>query len=280
MWHLAEGLYSTQVQSDGYQFLSFAKRSKVVQRQRSDMDAEAKLSPIHSHKAEFHYMDLYQPSDLPLNTTRSYSPFQMQSFSNNPEEKTVMIAEAHLAGQIGKTRGRRSLGKLPSPAEVMGRRRKVLAGGAAQGSQTVTPRVAAVLQHICDLHKRQISIDQLKWGNWGGSRPRWKAEEEHAQMPSEDRSLPHAQLESSQEEFSTIAESANATTGSLSLNLTHPYSQPHGHFGGFEHASLLARRGIPVMSFVLATADREPTGGQAPCLSHNEFWGIGHAAEE
>lgn len=59
-----------------------------------------------------------------------------------------------------KKGGRLGLGKLTSPAELMGRKKKGRTGGAAQGSQVVQPRVAAVLQHIGDLRRRQSSIDQ------------------------------------------------------------------------------------------------------------------------
>ena len=52
-------------------------------------------------------------------------------------------------------------------------------------------------------------------------------------------------------------------------------------FGGFEEAPHLAPGGNPMMSFVLATADRQAKGAwQSPQLSHTEFWGIEHQAEE
>lgn len=61
-----------------------------------------------------------------------------------------------------KKGGRLGLGKLTSPAELMGRKKKGRTG-AAQGSQVVQTRVAAVMQHIGDLCRRQSSIDQQVW---------------------------------------------------------------------------------------------------------------------
>lgn len=72
----------------------------------------------------------------------------------------VDMAGSPPEGQRVKKGGRLGLGKLPSPVELMGRKKKGRTGGAAQGSQVVQPRVAAVLQHIGDLRRRQSSIDQ------------------------------------------------------------------------------------------------------------------------
>lgn len=72
----------------------------------------------------------------------------------------VDMAGSPPEGQRVKKGGRLGLGKLPSPVELMGRKKKGWTGGAAQGSQVVQPRVAAVLQHIGDLRRRQSSIDQ------------------------------------------------------------------------------------------------------------------------
>ena len=68
---------------------------------------------------------------------------------------------------------------------------------------------------------------------------------------------------------------------SASVNI--PYSTVmslQSLFGGLEQASHLAPGGSTMMSFFLATADRQAKGGwHGPCLSHNEFWGNGHTAE-
>lgn len=71
----------------------------------------------------------------------------------------VDMAGSPPEGQRVKKGGRLGLGKLPSPVELMGRKKKGRTG-AAQGSQVVQTRVAAVMQHIGDLCRRQSSIDQ------------------------------------------------------------------------------------------------------------------------
>ncbi|XP_055791406.1 tumor necrosis factor ligand superfamily member 13 isoform X2 [Salvelinus fontinalis] len=211
-------------------------------------------------------------SEVSPEPTTSYSPFQMQMFSNKPEGLVgVDMAGSPPAGQRVKKGGSLGLGKLPSPVELMGRKKKGRTGGAAQGSQVVQPRVAAVLQHIGDLRRRQSSIDQLKQGSWWGSKPRCKAEEGHSQRQAEDSSMT----------ISITVEKQDEATDYLSPTLTRPYTQQEGLLGGFEQASHLAPGGNPMMSFVLATADRQAKGGwQGPRLSHNEFWGIGHTPEE
>ncbi|KAK6305533.1 hypothetical protein J4Q44_G00243130 [Coregonus suidteri] len=295
MWHLADTVQNndaghiTQIEQpeaeDGDQFLSFAKRSKVVQRQCSEMVTEPSPPPqsssLSKSREDFWHRILCQPSEVSPEPTTSYSPFQMQMLSNKPEGLVgVNMTGSPPAGQRVKKGGRLGLRKLPSPAELMGRKKKGRTGSAAQGSQVVQPRVAAVLQHIGDLRRRQSSIDQLKRGNWWGSKPRCKAEEGRSQWPAEDSSMSQAQLEPSLA-FSTTVEKQDEATDYLSPTLTRPYTQQEGMFGGFEQASHLAPGGNPMMSFVLATADRQAKGGwQGTCLSHNEFWGIGHTPEE
>eukprot|EP00063_Salmo_salar_P009621 XP_013984456.1 PREDICTED: protein INCA1 [Salmo salar] len=286
MWHLADRVnnnnagHFTPVEQpeaeDGDQFLSFAKRSKVVQRQCSEMETEPSPPPqsssLSQSREHFWHRILCQPSEVSPEPTTSYSPFQMQMFSNKSEGLVgVDMAGSPLEGQRVKKGGRLGLGKLPSPVELMGRKKKGRTGGAAQGSQVVQPRVAAVLQHIGDLRRRQSSIDQLKRGSWWGSKPRCKAEEGRSHRQAEDSSMT----------FSTTVEKQDEAMDYLSPTLTHPYTQQEGLFGGFEQASHLAPGGNPMMSFVLATADRQAKGGwQGPRLSHNEFWGIGHTPEE
>ncbi|CDQ78192.1 unnamed protein product [Oncorhynchus mykiss] len=186
MWHLADRVVNnaghfTPVEQpeaeDGDQFLSFAKRSKVVQRQCSEMETEPSPPPQSSSLSQsrdnFWHRILCQPSEVSPEPTPSYGPVQMQMFSNKPEGLVgVDMAGSPPAGQRVKKGGRLGLGKLPSPVELMGRKKKGRTGGAAQSSQVVQPRVAAVLQHIGDLRRRQSSIDQLKRGSWWGSKPR------------------------------------------------------------------------------------------------------------
>ncbi|KAJ7996671.1 hypothetical protein DPEC_G00239450 [Dallia pectoralis] len=246
------------------------KRSKVVWRRGSVIETEPDGLKSLSHT-------LYQPSEVSSGPTSSYSQFSIQRLLNT-QETAMFVAGPRLAGQRGNTRDRQSLEKLPSPADLMGRKKKGGTWGAVVGSQAVQP--SAVLQHIGDLHRRQTSIDQLKQGRWWGSKPRCTAKE-RTQQPSLDRGLPQTQLDPNLSFSPTTVGMEDECINSLSPTLTQPDTQQQGLFGGFEQASYLAPGGNPMMSFVLATASRQPTGGwRGSRLSHDEFWGIWHNPEE
>ncbi|XP_062341649.1 uncharacterized protein LOC134039659 isoform X2 [Osmerus eperlanus] len=205
-----------------------------------------------------------------------YSTYQIQRLSSKPEAQVgTAIAERPPAAQPGKRQRLLHSGKLPSPAELMGRRKRGRTAGALPGRCHVPqPRVAAVLQHIGDLHRRQGSIDRLKRERWWGK----AGLPSHAEGP-EDSDSPGA--EAPQGPTMSFSEDKTEDGATVSVIPEHTTFRPESLFGGFEEAPHLAPGGNPMMSFVLATADRQAKGAwQSPRLSHKEFWGIEHHAEE
>ncbi|KAJ8275472.1 hypothetical protein COCON_G00072240 [Conger conger] len=174
---------------------------------------------------------------------------------NQQTEASAVRAEERPGGGVCKD-------SLPTPSELI-RRRRVRGGrvGGAQRGDVMQQGMATVLQHISDLKRRQSSIDQLKtercWGfmagrgaeEVGGARP---ADLLLGQRPPDPR------------------------TGTASFTTNLPLQNQQIFGGGSDVMPSLAPGENPMMSFVMATANRQPHRGVcSPQLSHTEFWGFG-----
>ncbi|KAJ8342598.1 hypothetical protein SKAU_G00325260 [Synaphobranchus kaupii] len=152
-------------------FLSFAKRSRTVQRQCS---VEAPLCPTAflQPKASVQYNQEFWDRILQW-------PSSQQTEACSAGAVGMVGGAAERRPSLGLRRGQGAeLGKdsLPTPSELFRRRRaRGGRGGGAQRGDVMQRGVATVLQHMRDLKRRQRSIDQLKtercWGFLAGSRP-------------------------------------------------------------------------------------------------------------
>ncbi|KAG5844778.1 hypothetical protein ANANG_G00166310 [Anguilla anguilla] len=207
-------------------FLSFAKRSRTVQRQ---CNVEAPPCP---------------PSFLQPNASDQYN---QEFWDRILQWPSPVQTEAGVAagGRVGGAAERRpslwprrgqgaELGKdsLPTPSELIRRRR--VRGGAQKGD-VMQQGVATVLQHISELKRRQGSIDQLKtersWGFMADGGP----EEMGVARPGD------TQLQEQRPPELSPAQGWGPSTGHAPFSTNLPlYNQQRTFGGGSDAAQTLA----------------------------------------
>ncbi|KAG9281567.1 hypothetical protein AMEX_G92 [Astyanax mexicanus] len=243
MWHQK----SVNVQNESPETLEygpfplFAKRSVEVHRQFERECPDPALSLLDDNDA-FWDKILQTPSDESL----GYEAEAVNMFSTTPVEL--------VCGHVGSS----CLETLPSPAHLMGKKRKKRGGGERRDS--ADRQSSAVTQHIIQLRRKQSYIDSLKGEKWWSSSV-WRAEPEWAGPDGEQ------------------AESEGETHPHLP---DHPFSQEreYGEYG--EQILDVAPGGNPMMSFVTGgTAYREiQRKWERPDESHSDFWGIQCSTEQ
>ncbi|KAM9440385.1 uncharacterized protein Hap1MRO34_025621 [Clarias gariepinus] len=180
-------------------FLSFAKRSREVHRH----SAVTECHPAQSHH---HFSSLSQ-----------YGEEFWEKLLRNPRDLSVDT--------------------LPSPAQLMGRRKK---GG---GRMHRGDAAAAFTQHIGDLRKKQSAIEEMKKERWWDPSPSYPPESS-CSFEVENQTFPETL-------WSLDPCDPNPThlnTGTVTPQM----------FGGYEEVIDLAPGGNPMMSFVVTgTAHRE-----------------------
>ncbi|KAG7484047.1 hypothetical protein MATL_G00044940 [Megalops atlanticus] len=226
-----------------------------------------------------------QPSEVEHLGTDDSDPFL--SFANSLQSEGYDAAPAEWVGGVAARRHlpglRRVKGaelgpeSLPTPAELIGRRTaRGGRGGGRRRGDIMQQRVATVLHHISDLKRRQSSTDQLKTGrSWGfmvNSRPQ---ERDVTSMGGEP-------------DTSETGQGVSRILGRRPK--TCPVPVPPNLLLLNQEMTLGGRRAAvqkpapgdnPMMSFVIATADRgSHVAGCSPRLSPKEFWGFGFSAEE
>ncbi|XP_049321488.1 tumor necrosis factor ligand superfamily member 13 isoform X2 [Astyanax mexicanus] len=178
MWHQK----SVNVQNESPETLEygpfplFAKRSVEVHRQFERECPDPALSLLDDNDA-FWDKILQTPSDESL----GYEAEAVNMFSTTPVEL--------VCGHVGSS----CLETLPSPAHLMGKKRKKRGGGERRDS--ADRQSSAVTQHIIQLRRKQSYIDSLKGEKWWSSSV-WRAEPEWAgpdgeQAESEGETHPH-----------------------------------------------------------------------------------------
>lgn len=237
------------------QFLSFAKRSREVHRCSAatvclpapDLHLSSSLS---QYGEEFWEKILRYPSEK----AACYDPGCGDPLNMFYTEPTEMVC----TGVRGVREENLSVDTLPSPAQLMGRRKK--GRGRVQRGDAAQRQAAAVTQHIGDLRRKQSAVDQMKTEKWWGSTLGYPPENSCSLdvinlTPPEtpwrlDPSHTHAQY--------SAPSPTHLNTGTINPQV----------FGGCEEMMDLAPGGNPMMSFVVTgTAHREARRNwDTPCL--------------
>ncbi|KAG7314948.1 hypothetical protein KOW79_022251 [Hemibagrus wyckioides] len=252
-------------------FLSFAKRSREVHR-RSAVTVCLPARELHDSPSPSQYGEEFWEKILryPSRKAESYDPWcgdPLTVFSREP-------AEMVWTGLRGGRNENLSVDTLPSPAQLMGRRKK---RGRAQRGDAAQIQAAAVTQHIGELRRKQSAIEQMKKEKWWGSTLGYTSENSCS---------------------FDVGSSPETLWSPTHLNTSTDYPQV---FGGCKEMMDLAPGGNPMMSFAVAgTARREAERSwdtpcldtpyvdtpvmdmpyldtpylDTPCLSHAEFWGF------
>ncbi|XP_078525933.1 protein INCA1 [Lissotriton helveticus] len=245
--------------------IPFAKRSKMVSRHGS----EKRLTELTSncstqcYSGEFwnrlgqqpsaHWMEEYRTSPARMS---NYAVERPDSLTDLPSLQIISIPE-----------------RLVSPSELC-RNKK----GKQKGQKRDSSHVMSVCCHLEDLRRRQATIDQLKklhWGGYGAQPPPDCLEE----VDSSSSEIYVSKEMQNQESFSHLgkqrASSWNVEQSSFLRNgqLLYPRWSPE-----VEEAFLVPEE-HPVMSYVMATADRH-SGAPPGCLTREMLWGSEHQPEE
>ncbi|XP_026990454.2 uncharacterized protein LOC113635328 isoform X1 [Tachysurus fulvidraco] len=283
MWH-----QELQLQDDTENnrlFLSFAKRSREVQR-RDTFTARAPALNLHrsssSSSSSSQYGEEFWEKILsyPSTEVTQYDLCcgdPVTRFSREP-------AEMVWTGTRGVKNKNLSVNTLPSPAQLMGRRKK--GRGRVPGGDAAQRQAAAVTQHIEELRRKQSAIEQMKEDKQWGSMPGYSSENScpydvgtltsPETLWSSDRSLTHSHY--------TSPSPTHLNTGTVKPQV----------FGGCKEMMDLVPGGNPMMSFVVTgTAHREAERSwdspcldmvyvdtppmdtpylHTPCPSHTDFW--------
>ncbi|XP_018584369.1 uncharacterized protein LOC108920237 [Scleropages formosus] len=255
--------------TDNDQFLSFAKRSQTVRR-GYEMEKAAFLPPFlqpwSSPQATFDFWNSNERSEVPT------TPYKFLWTENHIDVSTEAVGGTMEQASFEGLRWLRDAGpgleRLPTPAELMGRRKKGGGRAAAEGTDAMQHKGAVVLHHIRDLKKRQDAIDQLKKEKWWGSAADRKsnATEQLAMLVT----MSPGHLETPDGSNSCIGWGHNAATGVLFPPV---FDKKEVTFGGYEKELSLVPGGNPMLSFVLANAERQVHGSHyIPYSSQKEFW--------
>ncbi|KAK3527424.1 hypothetical protein QTP86_022644 [Hemibagrus guttatus] len=255
-------------------FLSFAKRSREVHR-RSAVTVCFPARDLYHSSSPSQYGEEFWEKILryPSGKAARYDPWCGEPLTLSSREPAEMV----WTGLSGGRNENLSVDTLPSPAQLMGRRKK--GGGRVQRGDTAQRQAAAVTQHIGELRRKQNAIEQMKKEKWWGSTLGYTSENScsfdvgHLSSPETLWSPTH-------------------------LNTSTDYPQV---FGGCKEMMDLAPGGNPMMSFAVAgTARREAERSwdtpcldtayvdtplidtpyldmpylDTPCPSHAEFWGF------
>ncbi|KAI1902819.1 hypothetical protein AGOR_G00020040 [Albula goreensis] len=239
-------------------FLSFAKRSRTVKR-KCNLETPPSPPSLLQPKASVQYNQEFWDKIV-----LSPSMPQVQEYTAGPGELVSGVAAHRCLLRRVKGEGLRPK-SLPTPSELIGRRRMSgRRGGRAQTGDVVPQRVAAVLQHITDLKKRQSAIDQLKTDRHWGFMVDGSVEGKGVAGPNSA-------------ETSSTTEESPSTDPAPNLAVCDQQTV----IGGCNNVQNLAPGENPMMSFVMATADRQALeAGSEPCLPHRESWGLEFSAEE
>ncbi|XP_031427109.1 protein INCA1 isoform X2 [Clupea harengus] len=259
-----------ELQIDNDQFLSFARRSKEVQRTCEEDVPQAISFQEHNdfpkYDEEFWDRIVHQPSDESLQVNCSTSP------------RGSMNSKVVTRGQASGRRRGEALGpiveQLPSPAELMQHRQKGKRSAEVQRAPALQPKMAAVLHHIGDLKRRQSSIDLLKRNSW------WSNGNTFG--PTEDDATGHKDLTETRDEqcLESFSRDSLKETPMEIQDIPHTYTNAalYSHknvFPGCDQMPSLAPGGNPMMAFVLASADRQSQRAwQSPGLPQEQLWGF------
>ncbi|KAL4659955.1 hypothetical protein GN956_G1089 [Arapaima gigas] len=261
MFHLTA---TEELMTDNDQFLSFAKRSRIVQR-RYEMEEAACPCPF-----PWLWSSLTERSEVSTTAYKFPSAENHMEASTEPESCTMEQTLFHGLGWLGSPGS--GLQRLPTPAELMGQRKR--GGGqeraAPQGTDAMQHKGTVVLHHIRDLKKKQGAIDQLKKEKWWSSVPDCKSNTMKKVVTMEVGEPGH--LETADGSSDCIKLRHDVTAGALFPPVLH---QQEVQFGGYEKELSLVPGGNPMMSFVLATADRQVHDGHClPYCSQMEFCAV------
>ncbi|XP_060719735.1 uncharacterized protein LOC132841398 [Tachysurus vachellii] len=281
MWH--EELQLQDDTENNRLFLSFAKRSREVQR-RDTFTARAPARHLHrsssssSSSISSQYGEEFWEKILSYPSTKATQydlccGDPLTGFSREP-------AEMVWTGVRGVKNKNLSVNTLPSPAQLMGRRKK--GRGRVMGGDAAQRQAAAVTQHIEELRRKQSAIEQMKEDKQWGSMLDYNSEN------------------SCSYDVGTLTSPETLWSSDLS-HYTSP-SPTHLNtvtvkpqvFGGCKEMMDLIPGGNPMMSFVVTgTAHREAEGSwdsscldlayvdtptldtpylHTPCPSHTKFW--------
>ncbi|XP_041947565.1 uncharacterized protein LOC121708763 isoform X1 [Alosa sapidissima] len=265
-----------QIENDE-EFLSFARRSKEVQRMCEEEVPQS--------------VSFQEPSAFPQYDEAFWDRIVHQPSHESPHVNCFTSPRGHvnakgvIQGPPSKRRWGEDLApgaeQLPSPADLMGRRQKGKRSTEVRRTPAMQPKVAAVLNHIGDLKRRQSSIDLLKRDIW------WSDSNEF--VPTEDNTMGYKDLIVARDEqlLEPISrDGLKETPIDLQDSITHTYTDAalysHKHvLPGCDQMLSLAPGGNPMTAFVLASADRQSQRAwQSPSLPQEQFWGFGQRTEE
>ncbi|XP_028840420.1 uncharacterized protein LOC114793004 [Denticeps clupeoides] len=250
------------------EFLSFAKRSREVHRLCDEEVLLPQLPqprPFPQYDGDFWNRNLQQPRNKGPEIHRFLPNSYFSPPLGHAQVNSLDALQVPMPDPRESSVARVGAEKLPSPADLMGRSRK----GRSRVQRSELSKVTTVLQHIGDLRKKQSSIDRLKTEKW---------------RISNNDSGPEESSLSGQEMITEASEPI------FSHNVFNTYEKQHSAFL-FPHNQQDLFKGFPdqvmtpgdnpMMSFLMATADREILGSkEGPKVSNNEFWGIGWNTEE
>ncbi|XP_076867670.1 uncharacterized protein LOC143518786 isoform X2 [Brachyhypopomus gauderio] len=242
-------------------FRYFARRSREVHRQNDNCPSLPPAIPRHSPLSQ--YEDDFE--DRNLQRTGEKLLDHDQSCASSLDVFWSTSADP-VCGRKGERRAGYHLEKLPSPTELMGRRRRKRGGRTQRGD--MTQRQTAVTQHIGDLRRKQSFINQMKGEKWWGS----------AAVCRPERSFFPEEGQLTQAGFAIPSPSLHALHGPPACtNLFSP--EPNA---GCKEMLDLAPGGNPMMSFVMmGTAYRgAQRDWENPVQTHTAFLGIGCNIEE
>ncbi|XP_062845066.1 protein INCA1-like [Trichomycterus rosablanca] len=253
-------------QSD--QFLSFAKRSREVHRQyETGVCVPSRIlhhSPLTQYNDAFWEKIVQHPSEESPGIEPSFSS-PVNTFPREPPELVCDYTVVR-----GTKRSNLCLENLPTPSQLMSRKRK---GGRRLKGDAAERQVTAVTQHIGELRRKQSIIDQMKKEKWWGSTFSFSPETScypvaEELTDTEDLNPPGTPLS---------PRYAAPSPAHLNIGTLVPKA-----FGDFRSLLDLAPGGNPMMSFVVTgTADRGvQRDWDLDRLSHTEFWGFRSINEE
>ncbi|XP_062391557.1 uncharacterized protein LOC134079490 [Sardina pilchardus] len=266
-----------QIENDD-EFLSFARKSKEVQRM---CEVEVPQS-----------VSFQEPSAFPQYDEAFWDRIVHQPSHESPYDNcfTSPRGQVNAKGVIQGPPSKRRWGEglasgaeqLPSPADLMGRRQKGKRSTEVQRTPAMQPKVAAVLNHIGDLKRRQSSIDLLKRDTW------WSDSNDF--VPTEDNTMGFKDLlEARDEQLPEPISRVGFNEAPIDVHMdisTHTFTDAalYSHkrvFPGCDQMLSLAPGGNPMTAFVLASVDRQSQSAwQSPSLPREQFWGFGQRTEE
>ncbi|XP_063058586.1 uncharacterized protein LOC134452159 [Engraulis encrasicolus] len=256
-------------------FLPFARKSKEVQRTSEEESMpewqtfeEPSVFPRYSE--EFWDRIVHQPSDESPQFSYFTSPGELSEAWGPPSKRRRAEALGFGAQQ------------LPSPEELLGRRPRVKRSAEVERTAAIQPRVAAVLNHIGDLKRRQGSVELLKKDTWFSQSNDFEQTHNNTAW---GKALTEVGAEQLLEPIfrDELKDTPMESEGDTQTHSAAALNTPMPGFAGSDQMRSLAPGENPMMAFVLASVDRQPqpqTAWQGPSLPQEQFWGFGRRTEE